>query len=440
MAAKINKGTKYKLMMNIYILIILMVFSWAYMYPKYLDYKNVKSDFLDVYNDYIEVRDEGLSFQGFKKAFADSPSLVTKMSWSNVNELKKLYQDTYNSRVVKEIKEDFYNELFNNKTWNRYLVYLESKKKAVEEQGITQKTKESEESIWKILPVYVSNVNMVDEDLKAYSFDDAMFVDYIHSMIKSFGLTLDSWVSFDKLKEVNSSNILEWNKKWDVSSGIYEFSVSLDVIWNKKRVLDFISYIENVWRINFINWEIQTFEPAADIDSYPDIFIWEKNKYENPIIEISNIYFDKYADTYYNKDNVRDESIDFREYVSKTAWKEKFTATIDVKFFVRWIPKHKKEELIKEMEDSLWELNKSYNKLLWMVNNRSFRSKAPDYQEVINEVQNASNYLKAKLKHSAKAKKADKDTAYKFYKDIELTLNRLKQREEEIYQDYSLKK
>lgn len=436
-----KQWSKYKLMFNLYILITMLLVSVFYFLPKFNEIQSNKSELNKKYEEYIKLKNDWYSFSEFKSKY-NNKKFVDTVIWltsSEIDNIKEKQWDTYVSWIIKSSKEDFYKGVFNNDSKDEYLDFLDNLQKDIYSWDSISKKEDSEKIISRNLPIYVSNIktsSISDDEVK---FDDASFIEYIDSIIKTFNLTLSSWISINKLEEVkwfSSWNNEKWTSSWDnLSSWIYSFNVDLDLTWEKSKIFDFISFIQNVWNINFIDNEIIPYENLSNYDS---IYSWKKeeNIYLNPMIEIVSIYFNKYPDNYYLKFKKQYESL--LNFINSTTPRESYSVKVTLKFYVRWLPDHKKEETILSYNTKYRDLLQKYKQLLSEVNNREFKQKGWNSVWIIKEVQDTFSYIESKSKDISavmwKYNKWDIDWAYNYFIDMKYIFDKLDTTYEDLNQ------
>ncbi len=228
----IPKWTIQSLFFSIIILIVFISISLIYFLPEYLkiEEKKITLNILQKNNAYL--LQSGLPYDDFKRIF-----------------IKDLSKNKYLTNLFsKENKKNriLYESNFINNDWNKsYETFILEKEKKIRKQEESLETSKIKEKIKKILPYYKDNAA-----LSWYWITDFKFINYIEKLINTFWLEYSGsiWIWELKLEE-DSLNVEKKKSKLDWE--IYSFKLPLDLTWRKKNIIDFIHYIENVWKIKF---------------------------------------------------------------------------------------------------------------------------------------------------------------------------------------------
>lgn len=275
------------------------------------------------------------------------------ISYSEFNAIKTWYKaNVYLSSLLKKTDEAFYNENFvNNKQWEDYNSFFSKKILEVSKEESNDQYKEIQESYKHILPTYVED----NYDNEEWVMTDLKFVTYIESILYTFSL------------EIANKNFSVWNlkvlsefsdeKETALDTTIFYIPYTFDITGKKKDVLDFIYFLENVWSISINEkWDIEFFEDNfinKALNGYGDA-----NILKNQIIDIERIKMSDYIDSWVET-NINEKLVDF---IKRTQWNEKISITIDVRFYVKWVPNYKILEWVWNLATRYSALQKEFEK------------------------------------------------------------------------------
>lgn len=316
----------------------------------------------------IETLQLSKNLKAYEKEWIPLENLKTTIS-ENKKDLNIKLDDSYVNSLLSEISQDFYDKNLKNKTDSSYNKFIEDKLEKFKDSSTNE---EKIKLISKILPYYSDTLK--EED----GLTDFQFINYIESIIYTFGLSYNNAIWIKEIKQLDNY----WLTKTDslLDKWIYEIPVELNITWAKSSIIDFLYYIENVWKVSVdeknnelvINkedplnrWLFSEFRTKRlDWQRWKS---WEYNIFNNQIIDVANIQMSKYidsSDTWIDYSWVEDKQ-KFLKYIKSTQNKEIFEVKIKLNFYVKWLPKYKIENFISAFNTKLSKLTNEANLLLW---------------------------------------------------------------------------
>lgn len=320
---RVLQGYYSKIILNIVFLIIFLIIIIQIAIPGYDEYKSTKENLLVKINDYENIQKKWLEFSDFT-------SLITESS---------------TKEIVDKIWVEFFNNNLKNSTPKSYLEFLKEKETKVNELKKSDKIKLRDEKISKVLPSYQEWIS-VDG-----SMTDLEFVNYIESLLRNFRLITSSRIWIENLLLVENKNTININKSRDsLSSQIFYIPLKLEIEWAKADIVDFLYFLQNVWKVNEVK--------DNDITFYKDNLINKKlskninsNLYENKIVDISSIEFKDYIDTssFIRNSLEKKDSLWFLNFIRNGVEKDQsYKIDLSLKFYVKWLPTYKIETYIQK--------------------------------------------------------------------------------------------
>lgn len=361
---------------SIFIVVIIYLFLYKIL-PSIKEIEEVKANVQNTYSWIKVIEKEWITLTEFK---------------NNVDKIKKSDDEKwedwlYLTEVLKSTDDDFFNKHLKNTSESDYNTFIEElNKKYLDNSDFEDKTS----VIWNILPVYSDEIS----DLWKNSLTDYKFINYIESISEVFNIKFDSsiWISELSLLE-------EYSLWWDSSAldtNIFYIPLSLNINWSKESILNFLYFIENVWKIwinkdlnvevlNNVNKDFSEFKyktlTKKDINSDYNIF-------NNYIFDIKSISFDEYIDSSFD---LSDDGTTFISYLKNTQWNEEITAKIDLRFYVKWIPIFKIENYIKQFVNDFSKIKNDVDVLMSTTTQES-----PKYNKLL-DINNKLNLLQVNV-------------------------------------------
>ncbi len=355
-----NQAIFQSFLFNIVILMILIAVGSYYIYPEYQFSEEKKVEFQEVSQKYNNLITKGLSFGEFKKLHTTN----------SIN--KKWEKKILLNNILISFREDDYNDHFTS-TGGIYTTFLDLKIIDAKEKRKQQQGSNIISKISKILPEYTS-----DSSLSKSSLTDFKFINYIERLLDKFQLSTKDKIWIGNLVEIWKRPIEKWEKrvKEDPLEGIiYKWLLKLSLVWEKKNIVNFIHYIENVWKISVKNKEVSI--PAINRqkliinkdwkkirNNYLDIVSYFKkwvNPYNNLLMEVENLTFSDYLDS---SDLPTPDNYSLIKLIKENQGDEKFKIEIELAYYVKGLPTFKIEKFINGIIKRHTELSKV---VVWWV-------------------------------------------------------------------------
>jgi hypothetical protein len=329
---------------NIFFLFILTGGVLLFLYPRITVIENKKSDLLETYSKFQDVTVQGVSFWDFKTS-------ITQSEFS---------KDSYTLNLIRNVTQEFYNKNFTNTGSQTYNAFLDGLKQEVSLKQSSDEYIQKDQTLSTILPIYDEKNIFSDEWLS-----DFFFTNYIENIMYTFNLSSkgEIWI-WDIQKQGKSDKKNE--QKDSLQQDIYSIPLVFDIEGQKRDVVDFIHYFENVGGI---------YIQGDRLNIYKDTFInkrlegteWELeyNIYKNQIADINTLSLQKYPDS---------SSLKTQGLVSAMKWpqgREKINMEIELSFYVAWVPWYKMEEYIEDFLISYQNLSSDIS-----LNSKKYTSQA----------------------------------------------------------------
>lgn len=355
-----------------------------------------------IYEKINKVKKSGISYEEFKK---ESENII----WDRI----------FLKEIVNALSNDFYNNNLINDKENTFDIFIKNKIEDLNSIENKKIIEENNNKISKILPTYSDKKINNKVDL----FTDFQFINYIESILETFNLSTDSPIGIkniyllsDYVNDSKNSNLID--------SNIYYIPISLDLNWNKSSIIEFLYFIENVGNISIKEKDILINNNYWFLSKNTSkrVLQWDKlslnyNIFENQIIDVENVLFSKYIDDSY----ISRWEQDFKEFIIKTQWNDKYILKIDLLFYVKWLPIYQLKDFI------TWILSK-YKEVLTLLNeklknttkNSLEYNKILSYKNTLEKLNNKINNIKKNLNDTTKI-----DLLYEEIIDIELIINQI---------------
>ncbi len=334
---------------NMIVILLLLSLFILNILPSFNSIEEKKNELYDVITEKNKLLKEWINFADFKKF----------STWNDVDRT-----------LLWKIDNSFYTKNFINRKFPSYKEFLSNKQEKIHEEINSDKFKEKQEKIKKILPTY-SEFSVLESDL-----NNPRFISYIEALFETFNLESnikEIWIS--EVLPIEDKSWISWQKNNDLTDKeIFYTPLNVSILWQKKDILEFLHYAKNVWDLSL---------NEDDISIYSDNEIkkpieWEENTedyniYENQIMEILRVETLDYLDssTEYNS-NYKDLSL--YELVKKTQAKEGFKMDLSINFYMRGIPSYKIKELIDSMEQDVIDIGIDTSELRKEIKNAEVES------------------------------------------------------------------
>jgi len=304
----------------------LIIFITTSLIPKVIKIENEKKLTKEIYNNIKTVEKEWLTFNEF----------IILSDWWKKD--KVVYE------ILKNMTENFYNENLVNKTDKLFNDFLNLKKEELNSVENITIVNNQIKQISTILPSY-SDVVI---DLWWDTLTDYKFINYVESLLETFGLSTSSSIGIKKIwlfKEYVWSTI-SW---WSLESNLYYIPLNLILSWDKAWIINFIYYLENVWNITINGKEIILKEDNGFLSKNWRKIILEGeynsvdyNIFAHQMIDIEKISMKNYIDSSY----IDRGNIALKDFIIKNQWNQNFEININLLFYVKGEPAYKIEEFI----------------------------------------------------------------------------------------------
>lgn len=329
---KSNKRQKSKVFIsfifNIVLMIAWLLFMMLYIYPNFMWVEAKKKETLDLYNNYNDIDKNWLGLDLFKI------------------ESEKIEKSSYANEIIKVISEDpeFFASNLTNSWFISYSKYLDEKSEQIWSYWKERSFREI--IVDKILPSYTQGIVKDDE----WFTTDFRFINYIESIIETFWLVNTWQIGIEKVTKVWEVLETEWNEKKSLETNIFYIPVKLNLKGSKSSILDFLHFVEKAWNIS-VNEVDDTINVYSDDTLYKDnvplILSWDffsrgYNIYFNQIIDVEEVFMEKYIDSHYKKR----EWEDLISFIDDTQWNNVYEMEVTLNFYVKWMPNYVFKELI----------------------------------------------------------------------------------------------
>ena len=375
---------------NTIILIIFMAAGSYYLYPEYIFSEERKWEFQEVSQKYNNLISKGISFEEFSQ-------LHTTKSLN-----KKWDKKILLNNILLNFREDDYDDHFSS-TEGIYETFLDLKIIDAKEKRKQQQGSNITSKIAEILPEYTS-----DSSLSNSSLTDFKFINHIEKLLDRFQLSSKDKIWIGNLIEIWKKSVKKWEKKEKENSLegiIYKGTLQLSLVWEKRNIVNFIHYIENVWKINVENKQVSiyTMDRQKIItnndwkkirNNYLDIVSYFKkwvNPYNSLLIEVEDLSFSNYLDS---SDLPTPDNYTLIQLIKESQGNEKFQIDIKLAYYVKGLPTFKIEKFINNVIDRHTELSKI--SALWVAYVTKNRSSLEwgDSISAIGNLTNINRYLK----------------------------------------------
>ncbi len=312
---------------------LIAVFFFLVM-PGLSDASQKKSELNELITEKARIQQEGLDFWEFKSLYKEYSK----------------EKNPYVTNILKTLDWGFYSEHLTNTGSEKYTDFLHVKKQETLEKKDSEEFQDIEATIQSILPLY--SLDTWPES----SFNDHDFVKYIESILFTFNLQTDDNLGIGDIVPFDDGTT-QSEKKKQISSdnSIFYIPLQLELTGQKKDILDFIHFVENVGTISIEDNTLQVHEDKVIQKSLEG----QRNSptyniYRNQLIEIESISMRDYIDT-----SSELTTGDFITFIKSTQGRERFNINISLRFYIAGIPWYQVEKFISDTLDTQVELKKS---------------------------------------------------------------------------------
>jgi hypothetical protein len=316
----------------------------------------VKKDTNDIYENILRIKKEWVTLSEFK---SNIPNDV-------------LSSNSFIGNIINDLDEKFYNDFFKNKTELEYDKFIEDILNKYSDRWNFNK---NISVISSILPLYSNISNFWDESsevLKEFIenndlLSDFKFINYVERLTNTFNLSHNSNLWVDKLFILDWYSIWEWSNS--LETNIYYIPLQFNITTTKSLLLDFLYFIENVWKVS-LEWNELYFNNSDSVDfqNFKNIYItWDKrsssyNIFDNIIMDVYSLNISEYLDNNYD---VINDNKTFVDFIKTSQWNQRVNASMEVRFYVKWLPSYIIEDYLTTF---IWKFNdveKELNLKIW---------------------------------------------------------------------------
>lgn len=312
-----------------------------------------------------------------------------KQKWLTYDEFISLIKDETLKKIFWNESRGFFETNLLNDTSNDYISFLNDKEKYIDEINKTDFVKKRDEKLSKVLPSYTDWYSV------EWNMTDLAFVNYIESLLRTFQLQTTSNIWIEKI-------VLVWDKKddtneIDVSSQLFYIPLSLEIVWRKSDVVEFLYFLQNVWVVTKVDKDNIIFYKDNLIKK---TILWQKrttdyNIYENKLVDIENIEFYDYID---NTSSIRIWTQKtpewFLSFIKNGSEKDNaYKIKVWLKFYVRWLSKYRIENFALETVKKYEDFSRKIKNLLKKAQNRKTVLLNNNIVEIIWNLKTIDTYL-----------------------------------------------
>ncbi len=335
------------------ILLVILIFSIIFwFYPEYSDVEAKKVNFSETLEKYKNMEKNWIDFSILKTNAIDQLR-EEKKKWKNKKE-----EVIANLEILKNSESTFDNllkEKRNTKnTSKKFIDFLDEKELKIKEQVNSKQNIILEKKIENILPSYI------EKDETISTLTNFKFINYLENLFFAFNLKNDWALWIGNIVAIDNL----WKNKVKADQ-IFYIPIKLKLEWKKGNIINFLYYIENVWRIELKKGEKleidfknnDFFDDNYNVKKYlanSKIYNFEenneenndnKNIYNNLFADIEEIKFPKYPDRKLEEHSSNSE-LSFIKYLQKDQFIDEYKLNLTVKFYVKWLPRYKLTEEI----------------------------------------------------------------------------------------------
>lgn len=373
-----------KIVLNWMIFLWLFIFALVNIPSMYDEYDINKNTLLSSVWAYETLEKDGLSYQ----------------------ELLTMISDNQTKLFVTKVWEKFYVSNFKNTTNWTYIDFLKKKEENINSLKKSNIVMLRDQKISKILPSYQEWV-AIDGVMS-----DLEFVNHVEKLLRMFNLKTTSNIWINQVipyQDTQSKNIDS------LSSQIFYIPLTLDLEGNKWNVINFLYYLQNVWKIESVT--------QNDIKLYSDNVIntdlnWD-NIYHIKMVDAENVKFSTYFDTSSElRNSAAKKSVLWmlslvREWVEKN---DLYNISVNLRFYIKGMPLYKLESYVLEISKSYKNLKKDVDALVNQYSSKNLNNQ-PNVLWVLSNLRNIQTYLqwldqRVKLLENALKQKSNLEKLY----------------------------
>lgn len=293
---------------NVVVILLFLVSIFAYIIPKYTEISSKKQQLSWVNTELQNIKTKGIGYEEFIS--------VAKVQYGD---------NAYVESILWELDETFYTQNFENNSSSTYEEFLEEKNQEILDTKNSEEYNARLQLLSELLPFYGENWEIQD------SISDFDFINNIENILFTFNLISSDPIGIRSLEPVSFWQINSTESEGNTDAGMYSISIPLSLVGQKKDILDFLHYVENVGRIDIEDWVLQVYE-----DTYFTRF--PENIYKWQVVDIESIVFPNYIDN-----SPEPVSTDLVTFINRTQARERYNIDIVLRFYVAGLPRYKIE-------------------------------------------------------------------------------------------------
>ena len=339
---KINKSIINALIVNFAIFLIFVSILFFYVYPEYNKIEQEKEKLKVLVNNYNLEKNKWIKFSILKE---------------KINKKIEKLEGKKNKEKLKEIlnMKNYLEELKKENKNKDFLSFLEKKSNELEKIENSKNLISLEKNIENILPSYIEN----NEEIS--TLNDLKFINYLEKLFLAFNLKNQTEIWIWNIVALEDEKIVKKINLNQNQNQIFYIPIKLELSWKKINIVKFLYFLENVWKINLyeeknINkkdskkqekiLKINFFTDKNNVLKDENFVMWEENIYANMLSIISNIKMNEYIDSKLaNKKEIETE-LDFIKYIKETQEDDDYKISLELRFYIKWLPKYKLREYI----------------------------------------------------------------------------------------------
>lgn len=298
---------------------------------------------LVIFNSYPTLKEYNEKSQELEEVFSKFNIVTSK--WLSLWDVQKtaikhkMSQDVYTATVLREFNPEVFERYFSNtgaKIYSDFLIDVESE--------VVQLKNDPEyiardKTLAKVLPVYG-----FWNDINQEALSDFYFINYIERLLYTFNLESSGEIGVSSLEKVENENESWWQETdGDIQESIYKIPLNLSLIGQKKNIVDFIHFLENVWSVSLVGAWIKEYEDTFIVRSleWDEVESVNYNIYKNQIGTIDSIRLSDYPDSW-----TTEAGNDLIETMRTVQARQKFAININVSFYVAGVPVYQIQKYI----------------------------------------------------------------------------------------------
>lgn len=362
---------------------------WAFIFyiaPEIMDISDKKTSLINMSSDIERIKSKWMTFEEYSKVVSSwHKEIFERQEFSDSirQKYEPIFSDSYLAFVLSNNPKQLYAKNLSNSSLDNYEVFLSKKEEELKNKSDSNLIAWRSQKVSNILPNYVESWEEISDE-NSNNYDDFKYINYIERLLYTYDIKNNSSVSIGQVFPV------EVAKKWQqiVEWWINYFDVSLDLVWKKKNIVDFILFLENVWTIE-IDWD--NIKVVRNPLFQWKVLSWDVanrvyNILENPIVEVKEISFEDYIDSSLSTSSW---NLSLYDLISRTQSREQLETRVVLRLYAKWEPNSKKREFSKDVLNSYGILLQKTNSLINRLNSQ--REKEITDKNILIDISRAEN-------------------------------------------------